>query len=212
MSISLSRAVTMITGTAERVRSALHTSVPLIPGSIRSSSTMSAPLRSNSASASWPVAATAVVKPSLRSRNASGSAKDSSSSTISTLVISILQLCRPRPDREQRSGRPSRRGRPGRSGGWRSAAGSRMVNVDPVPGLLHSRTSPPWLASTCLTIARPRPVPPVARERAGSTRKNRSNTRCWCSGAMPMPRSVTAISTQPSTARRDTETDASAGE
>ena len=91
MSISLSRAVTMITGTAERVRSALQTSVPLIPGSMRSSSTMSAPLRSNSSSAPCPVAATAVVNPSLRSRNASGSANDSSSSTMSTLVMHVLR-------------------------------------------------------------------------------------------------------------------------
>ena len=53
---------------------------------------------------------------------------------------------------------------------------------------------PLWLAATCLTIASPSPVPPVARERALSTRKNRSNTRSWCSRAMPMPRSVTAIS------------------
>src|SRR5690606_34402619 len=49
-----------------------------------------APLRSNSSSASCPVAATAVVKPSLRNRNASGSAKDSSSSTMSTLVMDLL--------------------------------------------------------------------------------------------------------------------------
>ena len=86
------------------------------------------------------------------------------------------------------------------------------MNVDPVPGRLHSRTSPPWLASTCLTIASPSPVPPVARERAGSTRKKRSKTRRWCSGAMPMPRSVTAISTLSPTCRRETETGVSAGE
>ena len=55
-------------------------------------------------------------------------------------------------------------------------------------------------------------MPPVARDRAGSTRKKRSNTRCWCSGAIPMPRSVTAISTKSPTSRRDTETDALAGE
>ena len=68
------------------------------------------------------------------------------------------------------------------------------------------------VVSTCLTIASPSPVPPVARERAGSTRKNRSKTRSWCSGAMPMPRSVTAISTQFPTRRRDTDTEACAGE
>src|SRR5690606_29099574 len=51
--------------------------------------------------------------------------------------------------------------------GW---VGMRSVNVDPTPGLLHSRTSPPWLAATCLTMASPSPVPPVARERALSAR------------------------------------------
>jgi hypothetical protein len=51
---------------------------------------MSAPLRSNSSSACWPVLATAAVNPSLRSRKASGSANDSSSSTISTLVTAFL--------------------------------------------------------------------------------------------------------------------------
>ena len=81
----------MITGTAERVRSALQTSVPLIPGSMRSSSTMSAPLRSNSSRAPCPVTATAVVNPSLRSRNSNGSANDSSSSTMSTLVMHVLR-------------------------------------------------------------------------------------------------------------------------
>src|SRR5690606_6953987 len=50
------------------------------------------------------------------------------------------------------------------------ASGSRSVNVEPWPSALHTVTSPPCEAATCLTIARPRPVPPVARERAGSTR------------------------------------------
>ena len=45
-----------------------------------------------------------------------------------------------------------------------------MVNVDPAPSALHTDTVPPWLVATCLTIASPSPVPPVARERAGSTR------------------------------------------
>src|SRR5262245_43020549 len=92
LSISLSRAVTMMTGTLERDRSCLHTSVPLIPGNMRSSSTMSAPARSNSARAEGPSATTVASKPSLRRRKARGSAKDSSSSTISTLVIDVLVL------------------------------------------------------------------------------------------------------------------------
>ena len=59
--------------------------------------------------------------------------------------------------------------RQGRCGSPRvrsAAAGSRIVNVDPRPSSLHTVTSPPWLAQMCLTMARPSPVPPVARERA----------------------------------------------
>ena len=37
---------------------------------------------------------------------------------------------------------------------------------DPTPGWLHTDTSPPWMAATCLTIDNPRPVPPLARLRA----------------------------------------------
>ena len=54
-------------------------------------------------------------------------------------------------------------------GDW-APSGNRRVNVEPTPGSLQSVTSPPWLAATCLTMLSPRPVPPVARERAGSTR------------------------------------------
>ena len=36
--------------------------------------------------------------------------------------------------------------------------------------LLQTRTSPPCVDATCLTIDSPRPVPPVALARAGSTR------------------------------------------
>jgi hypothetical protein len=67
LSISLSRAVTMMIGTADLWRRWRHTSVPDISGSIRSSSTMSAPVRSNSVSACGPVSATETSKPSLRS-------------------------------------------------------------------------------------------------------------------------------------------------
>ena len=83
-----------VRGTLERARSCLQTSVPLIPGNIRSSSTISAPDRSNSASAAGPSPTTVASKPSLRSKYARGSARDSSSSTISTLVIDVvLPLC-----------------------------------------------------------------------------------------------------------------------
>ena len=51
-----------------------------------------------------------------------------------------------------------------------SALGRRRVKVEPEPSTLQTSTSPPWLVATCLTMARPRPVPPVTRERAGSAR------------------------------------------
>src|SRR5262245_23746166 len=61
---------------------------------MRSSSTMSAPLRSNSVRACGPVVATATSKPSLRSMYDSASEKDSSSSTTSTRTtcLPFLQL------------------------------------------------------------------------------------------------------------------------
>ena len=52
----------------------------------------------------------------------------------------------------------------------------------------------------------------MARERAGSTRKKRSKTRSWYSAAMPMPRSITAISAQSPSRRREIDTEAWAGE
>ena len=91
MSTSLSFAVSMMIGTDERVRSSRHTSVPGRPGSIRSSSTRSAPSRSKAASASRPSAAISVSYPSRRSRNESGSLSDGSSSTIRMRVTSLLR-------------------------------------------------------------------------------------------------------------------------
>ena len=55
MSTSPSLAVTMMIGTLERWRRSRQTSVPDIPGSMRSSSTRSAPCWSNWATASVPV-------------------------------------------------------------------------------------------------------------------------------------------------------------
>ena len=90
MSISLSLAVSMMTGTLDRSRSERHTSLPGRPGSIRSSSTRSAPVRSKVSSASGPVAQTATSKPSLRSMYEIASLNDSSSSTTSTRVTEVL--------------------------------------------------------------------------------------------------------------------------
>ena len=43
-------------------------------------------------------------------------------------------------------------------------------NVVPQPTALSAQTFPPWLCTMCLTMASPRPVPPLSRERALSTR------------------------------------------
>src|ERR1700678_2220590 len=80
----------MMTGTLDRSRSDRHTSLPGRPGSIRSSSTRSAPVRSKVSSASGPDEQTATSKPSLRSRYEMASLNDSSSSTTSTRVTSGL--------------------------------------------------------------------------------------------------------------------------
>ena len=141
---------------------------------------MSAPVRSNSVSASVPVAATETSKPSLRSMYDSGvgerlfvldhqyarhtccpfvaagephcAAYRGSESTVTIMGCSIST-----------------------DGGSASAAsggraGSRRVNVEPTPTVLATSTRPPWLVAMCLTMARPSPVPPVARERARSAR------------------------------------------
>src|SRR6202034_1892261 len=89
LSISLSLAVSMITGTFDFSRSDRQTSLPGRPGSIRSSSTRSAPVRSKVSSASGPDEQTATSKPSLRSRYEMASLNDSSSSTTSTRVTSL---------------------------------------------------------------------------------------------------------------------------
>ena len=51
-----------------------------------------------------------------------------------------------------------------------SAAGNITVKVEPLPGVLWMSSRPRWRLTTCLTMARPSPVPPSWRERAASTR------------------------------------------
>src|SRR5262245_39862863 len=80
----------MITGTLDFSRTDRHTSLPGRPGSIRSSRTRSAPVRSNVSSASGPVEQTATSKPSLRSKYEMASLNESSSSTTSTRVTGLL--------------------------------------------------------------------------------------------------------------------------
>jgi hypothetical protein len=52
----------------------------------------------------------------------------------------------------------------------RYAAGNVTRTVVPRPSMLSIPSDPPWAWTMCLTIARPRPVPPSSRERARSTR------------------------------------------
>ena len=49
-------------------------------------------------------------------------------------------------------------------------SGSRRVKVEPWPSTLHTVTSPPWLAATCLTMREAEARAAGGRERAGSTR------------------------------------------
>lgn len=54
-------------------------------------------------------------------------------------------------------------------GGAFAACGSENPTVTP-PASLDAQTRPPCASTSCLTIVRPRPEPPVARLRAGSAR------------------------------------------
>ncbi len=49
-------------------------------------------------------------------------------------------------------------------------AGTAIWKVDPSPTTLSTVTLPPWAWATCLTIAKPSPVPPRSRLRPRSTR------------------------------------------
>ena len=85
MSISDPLAVTMMIGTWLRLRSWRHTSMPLIRGSITSSSTMSGATASNMSSACGPSDATSTRKPSRAKPMRKASTKLISSSTTSTV-------------------------------------------------------------------------------------------------------------------------------
>lgn len=51
---------------------------------------------------------------------------------------------------------------------WRDSETS--VKRDPTPIVLSILSSAPWRCATCLTMAKPSPVPPVSRDRLRSTR------------------------------------------
>ena len=82
---------------------------------------------------------------------------DSSSSTTSTVVSSVVTAC------------SLVRVATGASA-VATAAGMRSVNVEPKPSCDCTVTRPPWFVATWRTMASPSPVPPVSRLRARSTR------------------------------------------
>ena len=77
---------------------------------------------------------------------------------------------------QTRTARPSGRPRPqrlsksGAGRGARYARGRRMIKSLPLPTSLCTSISPCMEMTMCLTMARPSPVPPMARERPLSTR------------------------------------------
>ena len=76
-------------------------------------------------------------------------------------------------------------------------AGSEITNIEPTPGSLVQVMSPPCATKIVRAIDRPSPEPPISRERALSTRKNRSNTCGTASAGMPMPVSTTSMRAVP---------------
>ena len=94
-------------------------------------------------------------KPSRRRPIVSASTKDSSSSTTRMVLLGgSCSTCLRHRDGDAALARP----------------GCVIVNVEPWPSADVTDTVPPWLVATWRTMARPRPVPPVSRLRARSTR------------------------------------------
>jgi lysophospholipase L1-like esterase len=65
---------------------------------------------------------------------------------------------------------PAVRRTPASAGAAGPHAGSSRMNRLPWPGREMARTVPPCRCARCLTIERPRPVPPISRDRERSTR------------------------------------------
>ena len=76
----------------------------------------------------------------------------------------------------------------------------------PAPGVDDSPIQPPCASTIDLLIARPRPLPLMARRCASADRKNRVNSRVCSASAMPMPVSATDTTTSPGSARAVTVT------
>jgi hypothetical protein len=171
MSISESFAVSMMIGTVERARSSRHTSVPGQAGSMRSSSTRSAPRWSKAVIADGPVGgdlhlvALALEQEAQRvaegdlvlDEQDAGHVRSPRSGVATRVADSVARDERRAP----RLGLPADAGgscdaacsrrassASGSGSGTVSATGSRIMNVEPRPGFDHARTSPPWFC-TC---------------------------------------------------------------
>ncbi len=202
----------MMTGTDDFARNCLQTSVPLMPGSMTSSRTMSAPERSNSASADGPSPTTVVSKPSLRSRERERIGQrflvlhdqHTRQRLASRLVAAAPRAAAFLSIIDESRFSPAAAGSGGTVSKW---AGIRRVNVDPCR--VGSTVDGSVVVGGDVLDDR-QPQPGCRRWRGSgplSTRKNRSKTRSWSSLAMPMPRSVTAIATSsPRTVRLTEET------
>src|SRR5262249_54475051 len=67
--------------------------------------------------------------------------------------------------------------------------GSVNQNVEPFPRLDSTQTRPPCISTMRLTMASPRPVPPLRRVLELSACRDSSKIVCWSASANPMPRS-----------------------
>src|SRR5262249_53776156 len=80
------------------------------------------------------------------------------------------------------------------------ATGSTSVNVLPSPTALTTSTRPPWARMIWSTSDNPSPAPRTSCTRPSSSRTNFSKMRLRSAGAIPIPRSATAIDPVPSRA------------
>ena len=87
-----------------------------------------------------------------------------------------------------------------------TTAGTLTVKRAPPSVRLAASTEPSCAATIAATIANPKPVPPVARERLRSTRQNRSKIRSNWSAGRPGPWSRTTSAACPSATSRDIST------
>src|SRR4029079_16537052 len=76
-----------------------------------------------------------------------------------------------------------------------TAYGSSTRNDAPAPGADRTEMLPPCASAIAREITRPRPVPGIACSVAVDERKKRWKTRACSDSGMPMPVSVTSITT-----------------